>query len=230
MTHWKPKPNDLLEEKAPWIKIQEWAKKRQEILAVVLVFILVLAVGVPYYLKSRSQAESDAVQKLSIAQYYLNAQVDPKNGPFKSEPEKFQAALQQFQQVTQQGAGTWAAKVATFYVGKCQLVMGQHSQAYVAFDEAAQRLKGTPLGEAAWVGKATSLLLQQKWTEAAGVMEQCLVQYPDGHLAPTIRLDLVDTYLKAGQKAKATQILQDIVKADDKSVYGKEAARMLKTL
>jgi FimV-like protein len=210
--------------------LQEWAKNKQEMLAVAVIFILLLAVGIPYYFKSREQAERDAVQKLSVAQYYLNAQVDAKNGPFKTESEKFQAALQQFQQVTQQGAGTWAAKVAQYYVGKCQLVMNQNSQAYVSFDEASQRLKGTPLGEAAWVGKATALLLQQKWPEASDVMEKCLVQYPDGFLAPTVRMDLADTYLKAGQKDKAIKLLQQVVKEKPESNDGREAARVLRTL
>jgi FimV-like protein len=230
MSHWKPIASHDLESNSPIEKFLEWAKTKQEVLAVTVIFIIMLAVGIPYYVKSREQAERDAVQKLSVAQYYLNAQVDPKNGPFKTETEKFQAALQQFQQITTQGAGTWAAKVATYYVGKCELVLGQYSQAYVAFDDASQRLKGTPLSEASWVGKATSLLLQQKWSEAAKTMEECLVLYPDGFLAPTVRLDLADAYLKAGQKDKAIKLLQEVIKDKADSSEGREAARFLKTL
>jgi FimV-like protein len=230
MSHWKPKPINDLEVKSPLEKIQEWAKKRQEILAVALILVLLLAIGVPYYMKSRRQAENDAVQKLSIAQYYLNAQVDPKNGPFKSDMEKFQTALQQFQQVTQQGAGTWAAKVATFYIGKCQLVLGQNSQAYVSFDTASQQLGKTPLGEAAFVGKATALLLQSKFKEAAGALEQCLSTYPDGFLVSKVRLDLVDAYLQSGQKDKAVKLLQEVAKEKADQSDGLEATRILKTL
>jgi predicted negative regulator of RcsB-dependent stress response len=230
MSHWKPMPLNDLEVKTPWTRFQHWAKSKQEVLAVSVIFILLLVVGIPYYLKSREQAERDAVQKLSVAQYYLNAQVDAKNGPFKSETEKYQAALQQFQQVTQQGAGTGAAKVAQYYVGKCQLILNQYPSAYVSFDEASQRLKGTPLGEAAWVGKATALVLQQKWNDAASEMEKCLVQYPDGFLAPTVRMNLSDTYLKAGQKDKALKLLQQVVKDKPNSDEGREASRVLKTL
>ena len=230
MSHWKPMQMNDFEVKTPWTRFQHWAKSRLEVLAVAVIFILLLAVGIPYYLKSREQAEKDAVQKLSVAQYYLDAQVDAKNGPFKTNAEKYQAALQQFQQVTQMGAGTWSAKVAQFYIGKCQLVLNQFSPAYVSFDESAQRLKGTPLGEASWVGKATALLFQQKYKEAAVVMEQCLVQYPEGYLAPTVRMDLADTYVRAGQKDKAIKLLQQVIKDKTNSDEGREAARVLKNL
>lgn len=230
MSNWTPTLQHDFEDKTPWVKFQEWAKKKQEVLAISVIVVLLLSVGVPYYLKSRQQAEQDAAQKLSIAQYYLSAHVDAKNGPFKSEAEKYQAALQQFQQVSQQGAGTGAAKVALFYVGKCQLIMGQSSQAYVSFDEAAQKLKGTPLGQAAWVGKGTALLLQQKWAEAAKIFETYLTQYPDGYLTTKVRLDLADTYLQSNQKDKAIQILQDVVKKNAGSEDGREAARFLKSI
>jgi FimV-like protein len=61
-------------------------------------------------------------------------------------------------------------------------------------------------------------------------MEQCLIQYPDGYLAPTVRIDLADTYMKSGQKDKAIKLLQQVIKDKLNSDEGLEAARVLKNL
>jgi len=228
MSTWKPHPAFEIEDKTPLHKILVWAKGKQEIIAVSFLVVLLVSVGIPYYLKSKAESESTGMQKLNVAQYYLTSHVDPKNGPFKSDREKYQAALQQFQQVAQQNAGTYAAKAAKYYEGKCQLVMGQYAQAYVSFDEAAQRLKDSPLGEAALLGKASSLVMQVKWADAAKVYEQYTVQYPAGFLIGEMRLHLADTYIRMNQKDKAVAEWRKVAEMDPKSADGLEAIRLLK--
>ncbi len=228
MSNWKPNLHIEIEQKEPWEKALEWAKSKQEILAVAAILILLVSVGIPYYLKSQAQTEKDALQKLNVAQYYLGSKVDPKNGPFKTDDEKYKNSLQQFEQIYQQDAGTWAAKAAQFYVAKCQLIMGQNSQAYVSFDEASQRLKGTPLGEASMLGKAMALVMQEKWPEAIGVYNAYLTQYPNGFLVEEARMNMADAYNKSGDRARSQETLEQVAKEDPKGNYGLEAARLLK--
>ncbi len=227
MTHWKPIVIQEVEKTTPLQKLLLWAKRKQEILAVAFLLILLLSVGIPYYLRNQRQSEKDGLQKLNVAQYYLTSSVDEKNGPFKTEREKYQAALQQFQQIASQNAGTWAAKASRYYEAKCQMVMGQYSQAYLGFDEASQRLKGTSLGEASILGKGTALGMQEKWAAAAGVYEQYLTQYPEGFLVDEIRLHLADTYLKTGEKQKAVEQWKKIVARNPKGTNGLEAVRLI---
>src|SRR5258708_38689288 len=75
----------------------EWAKTHQEIIAVIGIIVILLGIGIPYYFHSRAQSATEAQGVLSLGQYYLHSPVDPKNGPFKTNWEKNQQALQTFQ-------------------------------------------------------------------------------------------------------------------------------------
>src|ERR1700690_1021037 len=151
-----------------WI---EWAKAHQEIIAVSGILLLLLAIGIPYYLHSQAKSENDARGVLNLGQYYLHSQVDPKNGPFKSNLEKSQQALQAFQRITTDSPGTKTATLARYYVAKSQFDLGQYTQAYTSFDPASQELKGTPLGDEAYLGKILSLEAQNQWAPATTLAE-----------------------------------------------------------
>ncbi len=131
-------------EKSSFQKGLEWAKKHQEMIFVGGLLILLIAAGVPYYLNSQKEANQKAQDVLSLAQYYQHAQVDPKNGPFKTEDEKNQMALQTFQKVLNDYAGTSTAKLARCYEANDELLLRQFAQAYSNFDVSSQELKGTP--------------------------------------------------------------------------------------
>src|ERR1039458_8156665 len=122
-----------------------WAKAHQELVAVCGIAVLFLGIAIPYYLHSQEQSEKDAQGVLSLGQYYLHAQVDPKNGPFKSSEEKNKQALQTFQRILTDYSGASTTKLARFYAAKCQYELGQFQQAYGNFEAASQELKDNPL-------------------------------------------------------------------------------------
>src|ERR1700679_495392 len=114
------------------------AKAHQEALAVIGIIVIVIALFVPYYLRNRAQSEKDAADVLNLGQYYLRANVDPQNGPFKSESEKYQQCLQTFQRIKTDFPGTSSSKVGGYYLAKCQYFMGQYTQSYSSFEEASR--------------------------------------------------------------------------------------------
>ncbi len=220
---------DLPSEK-PSAKWLTWAKNHQEIVAVIGILIILLCVGIPYYLHSVEQGEKDAISALNLGQYYLHSPIDPKNGPFKTNQEKDQQALQAFQRITTDYSGTRAAKIARFYVAKCQFFLGQFNLAYASFDLAAQELKDSPLGEESYLGKVLCLESQNQWTQAITLLETRLKIKPDSFLVPELRLSLARSYLKTQNRQKAEEILSQTAENFKDSDWGKEAARQLEAL
>jgi tetratricopeptide (TPR) repeat protein len=207
-----------------------WAKAHQEVIAVAGILLVLLSAGVPYYLNSRAQSEKSALGVLNLGQYYFHSEVDPKNGPFKSEQEKHQQALQTFQRITTDHSGTSAAKIARYYAARCQFALGQLAQSYSSFDTACQELKGTPLGEQAYLGKILCLEGQNLLPQAATLAESYLKEKPDSFIAPEIRLNLSEVYLKTDKREKALEELKKVAETQTDSNWGREAARRLENL
>ncbi len=217
-------------EKTSTQKWVEWAKAHQEIVAVTTILLLLLGVGIPYYINSQAKSENDAKGVLNLGQYYLHAQVDPKNGPFKSDTEKYQQAIQTFQRITTDYAGTKTAKLARYYVAKSQFELGQFSQAYSSFDAASQELKDSPLGEEAYLGKIFCLAAQNQLAPATTLAETFLKDNPDSFIAPQVRLSLSDLYLKTQNKEKAIEQLKITAKNYPDSSWSKEASQRLEKI
>jgi tetratricopeptide (TPR) repeat protein len=217
-------------EKKPIQKIMTWAKTHQEIIAASGIFILLLGIGIPYYFHSKAQSEKEAMGVLNLGQWYLHSPVDPKNGPFKTPEERDQQALQAFQRITNDYKGTYAAKIARFYMAKCQFSLRLYPQAYVSFDETSLELKDAPIGAEAYLGKILCLEAQSQWTQAATLLESYLKAYPDSFLAPEIHLNLSEVYLKNQNKDKALEQLKLVAKKYADSNWGREAQRRLKKI
>jgi len=231
MKHFKlPVQSGIEIPKPPMEQVKDWAKAHQEVLAVGALLLLLLFVGVPYYLKSQRQTEKDASNMLDMAGYYLNSAVDAKNGPFKTEQEKYQQSLETFQRVMNNYSGTPSSRIAQYYVGKCQYMLGQYPQAYASFDVAVGELKGTPLSDAAALGKILCMSVQDKTQEAIALYETFLKERPDSFLVPEAKLGYSGCLVKSGDKAKAIQVLESLAKDSAGTTPGHEAQRLLKGL
>ncbi len=206
-----------------------WAKAHQELVAVTGILVLLLGVGIPYYLHSQQQAEKDAQNMLNLAQYYLRMPIDPKNG-FKTATDRDQQALQTFQRVTTDYPGTPTSKIARYYLAKTQYFLGQYTTAYTNFELASRDLKDSPLGAEAALGKVMCLEVQNQWPQAATLAESFLKEKPDSFLVPEVRLQLSEIYLKNQNKDKALEQLKLVAQTFPDSKWGKEAAHRLELL
>lgn len=212
-----------------WKNWLQKAKAHQEALAVIGIIVIVIALFVPYYLRNKAQSEKDAAGVLNLGQYYLRANVDPQNGPFKSEAEKYQQCLQTFQRIKTDFPGTSSSKLAEYYLAKCEYFMGQYAQAYSGFDEASRQLRGTPLGDESQVGQILSLIAQKQWDQSQQLALSFLSGHPDSFLVPEVKLDLSDIYLQLNDKEKAVAQLKEVAGSTNLS-WSQEAARRLKNL
>lgn len=228
--NWGGLQQNTASENKPIQKAIAWAKTHQEIIAASGIFIVLLSIGIPYYFHSKAQSEKEAMGVLNLGQWYLHSPIDPKNGPFKSSVERDQQALQTFQRIINDYKGTHAAKIARFYTAKCQFSLRMYPQAYVSFDESNLELKDAPIGAEAYLGKILCLEAQSQWTQASTLLEAFIKDHPDSFLAPEIRLNLSEVYLKNQSKDKAVEQLKLIAKKYADSNWGKEAQRRLDKL
>lgn len=219
-----------LSEKNEFQKWIDWAKQHQEMVFVGSLVVLLMAVGIPYYFHSQEKANADAQGVFSLGQYYQHASVDPKNGPFKSEDEKNQQALTTFQRVVNDFAGTPTAKLARYFVAKDQLLLRQNTLAYSSFDLASQELKGTPLGDEAYLGKIVALEADNKLSQATAFAETFIKNSPQSAIYPEVVLNLSALYLQNQQKDKAKDQLNSIIKGYPDTNWSKEAAERMAVL
>ncbi len=216
------------QQKNPFEKWLAWAKAHQEFIAVAGIVLLLIGIGIPYLIHNREQSEKDAQGVLNLGQYYLRSQVDPKNGPFKSDVEKYQQSLQTFQRILTDYSGTQSAKLARYYAAKCQYQLGQYTQSYASFDTSTQELRDLPLGDEAYLGKILCLEAQNQYPQAGLIAESFLRDHTDSFIGGEMRLELSTIYGKTNDKAKALAELKSLVQTDPDSDWGKEAARRLK--
>ncbi|HJT23013.1 MAG TPA: tetratricopeptide repeat protein [bacterium] len=228
-THWgglKP----VVHQKSNSEKWLDWAKAHQELIAVAAIVLLLVGIGIPYVLHSRETSERDSQAILFQGQYYLHAQVDPKNGPFKSDVDRLTQSLQTFQRILTDYSGTSSAKLARYYAAKCEYSLGQYIQAYASFDTAAQELRDVPLGDEAYLGKILCLEAQNQFPQAAVLAEAFLRDHASSFIAGELRLELSNIYFKTNDKAKAVDQLKTLAQTDPDSNWGKEAVRRLKQI
>jgi predicted negative regulator of RcsB-dependent stress response len=216
-----------LAEKSEVQKWIEWAKQHQEMVFVGGMVVLLLAIGIPYYIHSQAKANDDAQGVFSLAQYYQHAGVDPKNGPFKSEDEKNQQALSTYQRVVNDFAGTPTAKLARYFVAKDQLLLRQNALAYSSFDTASQELKGTPLGDEAYLGKIVALEADNKLSQATAFAESFTKNNTQSAIYPEVALNLAALYDESQEKDKAKDQLNEIIKDYPDTNWSKEASERL---
>ncbi len=228
-THWSGL-NPIPHEKSETEKWLDWAKAHQEFIAVAGIVLLLVGIGVPYILHSREQSEKDAQEVLNRGQYYLHSPVDPQNGPFKSDVEKYKQSLQTFQRILTDYSGTQTAKLARYYAAKCEYSLGQYTQAYASFDTATQELKDIPLGDEAYLGKILCLESQNQFPQAATIAEAFLRDHSTSFIGSELRLELSDIYLRNKDKAKSIEQLKTLSQTDADSSWGLEAGRRLKNL
>jgi TolA-binding protein len=230
VVNWGGLQSKTATENKPMQKALTWAKTHQEIIAATGIFILLLGIGIPYYFHSKAQSEKEAMGVLNLGQWYLHSPIDPKNGPFKTAQERDQQALQTFQRITNDYKGTYASKIARFYMAKCQFSLRLYPQAYVSFDESSLELKDAPMSAEAYLGKVLCMEVQSQWPQAATLLEAYLKENPDSFLAPEIRLNLSDVYLKNQNKDKALEQLKLVASKYSDSNWGREAQRRLEKI
>lgn len=218
----------VVQKQRSWDRLRAFARAHQEALAVAVLAVVLLSIGVPYWLRGKAQSAEEAASLLDLGLSYLAQPVDPKQGPLKSHREKWEQALQLFERVRDHYAGAPSADVAIYYAGKCLLLLERPGEALEQFDRAADALEGKALGAQAELGRAFALAAEGKWADAVPEYRSFLARHgEDGFLAAEARLRLAEALEQTGDAAGARRELQVLVEKHPTTWWGMEARRRL---
>jgi tetratricopeptide (TPR) repeat protein len=202
-------------------EFEEFAKRRyKEIVAVAGIVIVVtgLAGGLKVY---QNRQEAEANEQLGAALRTFRAYVGPAPSSgllpglqtYPTARDKYQKALEQFQEIIQQHSRypqPKAVAIARYHVGLCQAQLGDHQAAVKTLQEAA-RNSDRNLAALAQFALAGELLKAGNLEDAAKLYGE-LAKRPSSTVPEvTARLALADAY-RATQPAKARQIYAEIEK------------------
>lgn len=213
----------------PLEKLRDLFRKHQEKWLFLLFFALILGVGVPYWQKGKREAAQEAWSLLDLALNYLNRPVDEKNGPFRTEQEKWNQTLQILHRIQNQYDDTPAVDLAWYYAGRSYLFLGDAQKALEQFQEAASRLRKKPLGLQAEWGVATALAQQGKWEEAARQYELTFKEYGKEAQQPEALFHYASALEKSGRTKDAESVWRELKEKHAETYWGKLSVVLKKT-
>ena len=191
--------------------------------------VVVLALAVMLFLRSRNQNASEAFGK-ALDTYH--ATVTPTKAPentgkwFATEPERYEAAIKDFTTVSNEHSGTTAARWAKYYVALSQVGLAKYAEA----EKQLQELSGEGDADFRSVTKmalAGTLQKQSKAADAEKILKE-LEQNPT-RTVPKVpaQLALADIY-RTSNPGQARTIYQEIEKEFPESSLAEMAsARIL---
>ena len=226
MSNWKI---SVQKDKNNFESFKNWAKLHQEFIAILIIVILIIGIGLPYYLNSVATNNKKSMAMLNMGIYYLNAPVGPQSA-FKTEVEKYQECSTFFNKVKNLYPGTQAYNIAYYYLGKCDLFLQNYMLASKYFKLAYKKLKNTPLGQEAFIGVGMCYISQSQWNPAILIFEKYLKIYPNGFLREEARFNLAKIDKLVHNLAMAKIELKKIIHSHPNSDWAKQASFELKTL
>lgn len=175
---------------------------------------LVVALGAYLLYSKRS---GDASDSLSRALRSYHGQVLPPDTPaptaskekfFKSEKEKYETALKEFQAIAGKYSMLKQGGVARYYIGLCQLRLGAVAEGHKELTALAES-KDEQIGSLARFALASSLAAQGKVDEAEKHYRH-LIQHPTAEVPKTASQMALATHLRPTKPAESEKIYREL--------------------
>jgi tetratricopeptide (TPR) repeat protein len=197
--------------------------------------VAVIALGWFYYEKHQ-QRESQKV--LSVALKKLEAPVgetaaNPNVKPefsYKTESEKYTAALKDFEQIIKDYGNTSAAEIARYQAGVCTYYLGDLKKAESNLKESTRVSDRNILYYLSRIALANFYSSTGKYDEAVKLLNEAIQKNKDYVPQENLFLQLADVYEKAGKTKEEREILQKIVDGYKESPSSFQAENRLKEL
>ena len=151
-------------------------------------------------------------------------------GTYPSEQDRQQAALQAFQQVTNEYPSTSAALTARYQMGVALMTLGRFAEAEQTFSAVSDQAGSSFYGAIARLGRAEALRYQSKYEEAIKALTDLAAQRNGALPVDGVLMQLAQTCLQAGKTQEARAAFKRVVDEFPESSYVNEARQQLTTL
>ncbi|MGH8015602.1 MAG: tetratricopeptide repeat protein [Candidatus Zixiibacteriota bacterium] len=159
--------------------------------AIAAVVMVLLVVGIIYYLDSRSDSSNLAATQLA------QATMQYRQG-------NSQVAILTLSDIVTKYGSTGFAEQATFLLGKINLETRNYEEAKLYFELYLEKYKEHELNRAASLaGLGVAFENQGRYDEAAAQFEKAVQEYPESALLSDLHYGAMRNYLMAGQSEKA---------------------------
>ena len=207
---------------------------------VVYIIGLVLAVGVIalgwFYYEKHQEGKSQAA--LATALKKLEAPVgDAAANPnvraeftYKTESEKYSAALKDFEQIIKDYGNTSAADIARYQAGVCTYYLGDMKKAESYLKESTRVSDRNVLYYLSRIALANFYSGTGKYDDATKLLNEAIQKNKDSVPQENLLLQLADVYEKAGKGKEARDTLQKIADGYKDSPAAYQAENRLKEL
>lgn len=225
------------------IHIIEAFRSRGNTIAIAAGVVVLVAAGIYFGLRYLESREMKAQEQLSRGIAFYHAVIDPQapddpfgKGPqaqFKTEEAKYKAASQAFSSVVAENRSAKVAVIARYYLGLCQMRLGQNDQAIRSLEEVRNNTRDRTIGYLAKKVLATYYVESGNNKEAANILEG-MIKDPQCELPRDIlRVDLAKVYLASGKREEAQKLLKEAREESKPSILSsmmiKEVERLEKT-
>lgn len=198
-------------------------------LALAAVGIALAGAGLYFALQYLQKRESRAQQQLAKGIEFFHAQTDPTalddpygKGPqpvFRTEEDRFKAAAKEFSAVISDHASSKLAVIARYYLGLCQINLGQSQEAVRTLEGVRDNSKDRSIG---YLGKRvlTKLYAEAENHKAAKEVLEGMIQDPQCEIPKAeLKLQLARTLIRMGKKEEAVKTLKEARDAHGNSIF-----------
>lgn len=201
-----------------------------------IVVVLVAAIGGYLYLR-KGQAdragerfgEAIATQQAAIVPASTLPGATQAAGTFPTEQARDEAALEAFQAVASEFAGTEVGTAAQYHAAAALMALDRYAEAETTY-QAVVGGAASVYAAAARLGLAEAYARQDRFGEATTLLIDLAAQRDGALPVDGVLMQLADVHVKAGQKAEARAVFQRVVDEFPQSPYVPQARQQLTLL
>lgn len=216
-----------------------WIKENYNkvILALILVFVAMIIVFSVRYRTRTNLVKSNRMLSMAKGIYYTpvvppNQEQRPDAPPqgFTSSEQKYQQALQVFQELVKIYPDSSAAEEAKFFIPNCLYLLGNHDEAIKGFNEYLEQYPNGFYVQQARVGIGYAYGAKGDTDQSIAIFQGILEDYPDYVLRDAVYMQLGLNFEKIGSLDKAKEAYQNIVINFPNSPFLEDAQEKLELL
>jgi TolA-binding protein len=215
-----------------------WLKENYNKLILGLIFVVILLIvvfSVRYRSKSITEKSS---RNLDMAKNVYYSPVRPPQDPsspqaqqaFISTEQKYQKALQLFQDLVELYPRSQAAEEARFFIPNCSYFLGKYDDAMKGFKEYMDRYPDGIFVQQAKIGIGFIHEAKGEYAKAIEIFQQMLTENPDYALRDALYMRLGHAYEQTGSTDKAKEAYQNVIINFPDSPFLKEAEEKVDAL
>jgi len=206
-------------------RLRESFNKQKDNFIITGIIVIVLIAGITFYLNNKKSIEEKAEKIITRANFLLTRPVvDSKEanmyGMFKSKEEKYEKAIDAYQEIIQTYKGAKALPNAYLGVANAYFNIEKYKEALEYYNTFIEKFPKNELISEALFGRSFVFYEMGQFKEALADLKIIMEKYPQTLNIKDVKIKAAQCYLKLNDTASAKTILQSFQQTDGIYWYG----------